>query len=108
MRETMALPMLCGGGVDLAQHAVHAKAHREAALEGLDVDVGRARMDGILDELIDEADNGRAKRHVAEIVDVFAFRFGRGGVGPDARDVALADGSSRSPTGCLRGRRAAR
>jgi len=65
------------GGLELARRrlpvvedAVHAIAHAETVLEGLDVDVRGLRRDGLVDEEVDEPDHGRLERHVAKLVDV--------------------------------------
>ena len=40
----------CGHGVDLVQHAVDAEAHPQVVLGRLEVQVGRAVLDGLLDQ----------------------------------------------------------
>ena len=53
-----------------AQQAVDAQPHPQRAAERLDVDVGRAQLDGALEQLIDGAHHRRAARHVAQDVEV--------------------------------------
>jgi hypothetical protein len=47
-----------GGLGDLVEHAVHPEAHRHMPLEGLDVDVRGAVLDGLGHHRVDEADDG--------------------------------------------------
>ena len=54
------------------EHAVDAVADPEAVLERLDVDVGRVRLDRVLDEEVDQPDHRRVERHVPERGEVLA------------------------------------
>ena len=54
----------------LEEDAVDAVPDAQGVLEGLDVDVGGPRVDGVLDEEIDEPHHGRLERHVAQMIDV--------------------------------------
>ena len=56
--------------LDVVQHAVDAVADLELVLERLDVDVGRALLDGAVDEHVHQPDDRRLARQVAEVVDV--------------------------------------
>ena len=60
-RETMAgwKRFSCAGTGTVLQHAVNAVADAEFVLERFQVDVRRAQFDGVLQHLVDEADDGR-------------------------------------------------
>src|SRR2546425_5163727 len=55
----------------IEQDAVDPIADAQRVLERLDVDVGRLGGDGVLDEQVDQPDDGRLERHVTQVVDVF-------------------------------------
>jgi hypothetical protein len=55
------------------QHAVDAITHLQAVLEGFDVHVGGARLDGALDQVIDEPHDRRLAGEVLEALDVLGF-----------------------------------
>ena len=66
------------GGLELArrrllveEHAIHAEAYAEFLLEGLDVDVAGAVLNGLPDHGIDQPDDGRLAGHVAQVLEVF-------------------------------------
>ena len=63
------------------QHAVDAVAHDQAILERLDVNVGRAHFQRVGDDQRDQADHGRFRREILELLDV----------GVEADVVALLD-----------------
>ena len=48
------------------QHAVDAQAHAQQPFAGLDVHVGRARVDGVLEDGLDEADDRRVGRALVD------------------------------------------
>ena len=56
--------------LDVVQHAVDAVADLELVLERLDVDVGRALLDGAVDEQVHQPDDRRLAGEVAQVVDV--------------------------------------
>ena len=67
------------GGLEFArrrflieEHAIHAEAHAEFLLEGLDVNVAGALLDGLGDHGVDQADDGRLARHVAQVFEIGA------------------------------------
>jgi len=49
------------------KHAVHPEAHPYVVLLGLDVDVGGAVGDGLLDDVVDELDRGRFRADLGEL-----------------------------------------
>jgi len=53
---------------DVVQQAVDAEAHRHLALEGLDVDVRRAVLDGLEEQRVDQPDDRRLVVGVEQIV----------------------------------------
>ncbi len=54
---------------DFAQRAVDAKAHRAAALVGLDVDVARAVLRRLREQRVEHADDGRVVRRLEQVFD---------------------------------------
>ena len=54
----------------LAQHAVDAEAHAHLAALGLEVDVGRALLDRLGDDRVDELDDRRVVRGLADLGDL--------------------------------------
>ena len=58
------------GRLLIEEHAVDAVPDAQRVLERLDVDVGGARADRVLDEQVDEAHDGRLEGHVAQVVHV--------------------------------------
>ncbi len=67
----------------IEEHAIHAEADAEFLLERLDVNVAGALLDGLRDHGVDQPDDGRFARHVAqvfEIVFVAAGEIGCGGL----------------------------
>ena len=67
------------GGLELArrrflieEHAVHAEAHAEFLLERLDVNIAGALLDGLGDHGVDQADDGRLARHIAQVFEIGA------------------------------------
>ena len=65
----------------IEEDAIHAKADAELFLERLDVDVAGALFDRLRDHRVDETDDGRLARHVAEVFEIFlvaAREIGRG------------------------------
>jgi hypothetical protein len=54
----------------LDEHAVDAVADAELLLVGLDVDVARALLDGVEQDRVAEADDGRVLRGLLEVADV--------------------------------------
>ncbi len=58
-RETSGACRCSGCSADVAQHAVDAVAHAQAAVAGLDVDVARAHLQRIGEDARHEADDGR-------------------------------------------------
>ena len=70
------------GGLELArrrflveEHAIHAEAHAEFLLEGLDVNVAGALFDGLGDHGVDQANDGSLARHVAEVFEIGSGLF---------------------------------
>ena len=70
MREVMAAWSRRGRRLLVVEDAVDAVADAQRVLERLDVDVGGLGVDGVLDEEVDQPDDGRLERHVAQVVDV--------------------------------------
>ena len=77
------------GGLQLArrrllveEHAVDAEADAEFLLERLDVDIAGALLDGLGDHGVDQADDRRLARHVAQVLEIgaglFVVAFGAG------------------------------
>ena len=64
-RATILTAELHGRQRDFLQHAVDAGADAERFLVGLEVDVRGALLDGIEQDLVDEADDGRVLDVVA-------------------------------------------
>ena len=56
MRETMAACTALGSGVDLVEHAVDAHAHGRDVAPRLDVDVARALVERVVEEVLDRGD----------------------------------------------------
>ena len=56
-------------GRDVAQHAVDAEADAQVLAVGGDVQVGRALLDGLADELVDEPDDGRVVGGLVQVDD---------------------------------------
>ena len=54
----------------IVEHAVDPVADAQRVLERLDVDVGGLGADRVLDEQVDQPDDRRLERHVAQVVDV--------------------------------------
>ena len=69
-RETTPATMRRGMWVRLAQHAVDAEAHAHVAALGLEVDVGGALLDGLRDDRVDELDDRRVVRGLADLGDL--------------------------------------
>ena len=66
----------------IPEHAVDAVADAEFFFERLDVDIAGALFNGLGDHRIDETNDGRFARHVAEVFEVFLIaggEFGRYG-----------------------------
>ena len=66
-RETTGKARCLGGGRHLVEGAVHAVADLELGLEGLEVNVAGAVLDGLEQDQVDEADDrglvGQARHH---------------------------------------------
>ena len=75
----------------LVQHAVIAVAHAQAILEGLDMDIGGAGLDGAGDELVDEADHRRLAGEVFQPLGVLLERRAPSSV-PAASAAAVSSG----------------
>src|SRR5262249_11643754 len=76
--------------IDRNQSAVDPVAHGVAMLEGLDVDVGSALLGGIVQELIDQANNRRFAREIAQAIDVRLVYSGSLGCGQSRRLLLAA------------------
>ena len=70
--------------LQLVEHAVHAIANLELVLERLQVDVGRAVADGLVEDVVEQLAHGRRVRHLLGVLEV-----GHAG-GPDALSRLLA------------------
>ena len=71
------------------QHAVHAVAHPQVVLGGLEVDVGGAVGDGLVDEQVDEPHDRRVLGDLGEPVEVRAAVVAEVEVGAERRQLAL-------------------
>jgi hypothetical protein len=49
--------LICAGTGTSCKHAVDAVADAQLVLERFEVNVGRAKLDGVLEHLVDEADD---------------------------------------------------
>ena len=77
MREVTRSAQAGGKRLRGAQHAVDAVAHEDRVGRRLEVDVGGARLHGIGDDLVDQADGRRLARHIAQALHVDFTRLGR-------------------------------
>ena len=88
------------------QHAVDAVAHFAGELAGFNMDVGRALVDGLGDQVVDEGDDGSVLGHFAVARGVHQFGAGAlGQSGEQALLVAAADEvpAHRAPRGSFHG-----
>jgi hypothetical protein len=97
MRAVTLLASASGGAGDLLEHAVLPGAHAVELLVGLEVDVRGALVDGVQQDLVDEADDGRVVDLVAArcprarlVVASLTSRFSRSRSSPPAIDVSSA------------------
>ena len=70
MREITACGSTPAGAADLPQQAVDPHADDEAGEKRLDMDVARAQLDGLFQEIVDRAHHGRAAGKIAQAFDV--------------------------------------
>ena len=70
MREMHRLRQNAGRRRHGAQQSVDPHAHHEAGAERLDVDVARAQLDRLFQQIVDGADDRRAAGEIAQAVDV--------------------------------------
>ena len=89
-RDATALAMATGGASTSCSMPSIAHPQRQPAVERLDMDVGRAGVDRVLDHLVDEADDRRAKRDVAQMLDRVALLLGSRAILPEGGLGALA------------------
>ena len=113
-RETSAGPIARRRRLHVLERAVDAVADGEAVLARLDMDVRRAHLDGARDELVGEADDRRAARHVLEALDIALcvdglrlrarrlLRCARRGIEPLVRRLDVAQGGDARLDALLR------
>lgn len=62
--------LIAGGDGCLVKHSVNAVANPQVIFHWLEVDVGCAVVDGLADDLVDEADNRSVLRHLLDVLDL--------------------------------------
>ena len=78
IREIKRVRHYVAGRSDLPQQTVDAQADRHAVAGRLDVDVARAQIDGLLEDLVESPNHRRAAGEIAKIFDTLLGGCGRG------------------------------